>query len=103
MSSENEVIISSIEDLDNRHKLELDFYEAGFQTAIQDAVNKKRAKKDVKKQRDAITDRHETEKGKFLFSEDDQIILEKLNLNSEEAGDTPKEATPEEEIKCNYF
>ena len=37
----------------------------------------------MKKLRDEIVDRHEAEKSKFLFSEDDQIILSKLNLNEE--------------------
>jgi len=83
MNPDSEVIITSLEELDERHKKELDFHEAEFQATIQSAVNKKRAKKDVKKLRDEIVDRHEAEKSKFLFSEDDQIILSKLNLNEE--------------------
>jgi len=83
MNPDSEVTITSLEELDERHKKELDFREAEFQATIQSAVNKKRAKKDVKKLRDEIVDRHEVEKSKFLFSDDDQIILSKLNLNEQ--------------------
>ena len=80
----NEIVITSIEDLDERHLVELAFHEKQFQAEILAATNKKRAKKDVKKRRDEIIDRQEAEKSKLLFSEDDQITLEKLCLEDKE-------------------
>ena len=92
----NEVVITSIEDLDERHLVELSFYEKQFQAEIIAATNKKRAKKDVKKRRDEIIDRQEAEKSKLLFSEDDQITLEKLCLEEKEPVEDVAEVKPSE-------
>lgn len=92
----NEIVITSIEDLDERHLVELAFYEKQFQAEILAATNKKRAKKDVKKRRDEIIDRQEAEKSKLLFSEDDQITLEKLCLEDKEPVKDVEEVKPSE-------
>jgi len=92
----NEIVITSIEDLDERHLVELAFHEKQFQAEILAATNKKRAKKDVKKRRDEIIDRQEAEKSKLLFSEDDQITLEKLCLEDNEPVSDVEEVKPSE-------
>ena len=67
-------------------------------------MNKKRIKKEVKKERDDLEDRHEKEKSRLLFSENDEIILAKLSLEEkeEESIEVSKEAESEknEEAKA---
>ena len=95
-----EIVISSIDDLDERHASELAFYERQFQAEIASATNKKRTKKDVKKRRDEILDRQEAERSKLLFSEDDQITLEKLCLEDKEPAE---EISQEKTAEPGYF
>ena len=67
------VIINSIEQLDERHATETEHLEAKLKKL---QVSKKAAKKE----RESMKKKHEDEKAKLLFSEDDQIELEKLDL-----------------------
>ena len=67
------VIINSIEQLDERHATELEYLEAKLKRL-------QIAKKAAKKERESMKKKHEDEKAKLLFSEDDQIELEKLDL-----------------------
>lgn len=67
------VIINSIEQLDERHATELEHLEAKLKKL-------QIAKKAAKKERESMKKKHEDEKAKLLFSEDDQIELEKLDL-----------------------
>ncbi|CAG5085103.1 Oidioi.mRNA.OKI2018_I69.PAR.g10809.t1.cds [Oikopleura dioica] len=86
---ETQIVIKSIslllEELDDRHAKETKYYEDIFQKRISEAVNKKRIKKEVKKERDDLDDRHEKEKSRLLFSENDEIILAKLSLEEKES------------------
>ena len=67
------VTINSIEQLDERHATELEH--------LEDKLKKLQiAKKAAKKERESMKKKHEDEKAKLLFSEDDQIELEKLDL-----------------------
>jgi len=101
-SNNYSLLIKSLlpEELDSRHVEEKSHYEDLFQVwelfirnlgkialqkRIADAVNKKRIKKEVKKERDELDDRHEKEKSKLLFSENDEIILDKLSLVDKES------------------
>jgi len=84
------------EELDSRHAEEKKHYENIFQKRIAEAVNKKRIKKEVKKERDELDDRHEKEKSKLLFSENDEIILDKLNLVEKESIPSAETAVVEE-------
>jgi len=88
------VTINSIEQLDERHASELEHLE----------VKLKRlqiAKKTAKKERESMKKKHEDEKAKLLFSEDDKIELEKLDLSQDEpSGETqPVKNNENEEIK----
>ena len=74
------VIINSIEELDERHATELDHLEIKLKKIQLESENKKKAKNAAKKERESMRKKHENEKAKLLFSEDDQIELEKLNL-----------------------
>ena len=67
------VTINSIEQLDERHATELEHLEAKLKRL-------QIAKKAAKKERESMKKKHEDEKAKLLFSEDDQIELEKLDL-----------------------
>ena len=67
------VTINSIEQLDERHATELEHLEAKLKKL-------QIAKKAAKKERESMKKKHEDEKAKLLFSEDDQIELEKLDL-----------------------
>ena len=67
------VAINSIEQLDERHATELEHLEAKLKRL-------QIAKKAAKKERESMKKKHEDEKAKLLFSEDDQIELEKLDL-----------------------
>ena len=79
-----EIVIKSIEELDERHELELTHLEAELAREIEHTTgNKKSAKARAKKKKDAMKKRHEEEKAKFLFSEEDEITLEVLNLTVE--------------------
>jgi len=106
---ETQVILKSIEELDSRHAEEKKHYENIFQVSklfnlgqqvfkkrIAEAVNKKRIKKEVKKERDELDDRHEKEKSKLLFSENDEIILDKLSLVEKESIPSAETAVVEE-------
>ena len=98
------------EELDSRHAEEKTHYENIFQVSelfnlgqqvffkkrIAEAVNKKRIKKEVKKERDELDDRHEKEKSKLLFSENDEIILDKLSLVEKESIPSAETAVVEE-------
>lgn len=84
------VVIKSKDELEERHRIELESNEATFQATIKDAVNKKRAKTAVKKERDILVDRHYNEKNEFLLSADDQIILERLTLSDDQKAEKPK-------------
>ena len=79
-----EIVIKSIEELDERHELEFIHLEAELAREIENTTgNKKSAKARAKKKKDAMKKRHEEEKAKFLFSEEDEITLEVLNLTVE--------------------
>merc|ERR1712189_13472 len=63
--------------------------------------NKKSAKARAKKKKDAMKKRHEEEKAKFLFSEEDEITLEVLNLTVEEPVKAVVEEKEETEPKVS--
>ena len=80
------IVIKSIEELDERHEREFKHLESNLTGA---------SKKSAKKQRETMRKRHEEEKAKLLFSESDEIELDKLTLSSdkeEEPDETPTEA-----------
>lgn len=98
------VVIKSKDELEERHRIELESNEATFQATIKDAVNKKRAKTAVKKERDILVDRHYNEKNEFLLSADDQIILERLTLSDDQKAEKPKVVEAGEcEFKFNFL
>ena len=77
------VLIKSIEELDARHESENKFLEQKIKH-LQASVlpeNKKKIKNQVKKERESLKKKHEDERAKLLFSDDDQIELEKLDLD----------------------
>jgi len=80
------VIINSIEQLDERHATELEHLEARLKKL-------QIAKKAAKKERESMKKKHEDEKAKLLFSEDDQIELEKLDLSQPPEDTQPAENT----------
>lgn len=57
--------------------------ESQLSKVIESATNKKSAKTKAKKQREALKKKQDDEKAKLLFSEDDKIVLEVLNLTIE--------------------
>ena len=80
------VLIKSIEELDARHESENKFLEQKIKH-LQASVlpeNKKKIKNQVKKERESLKKKHEDERAKLLFSDDDQIELEKLDLDFEQ-------------------
>merc|ERR1712137_1110215 len=80
------VIINSIEQLDERHATELGHLEARLKKL-------QIAKKAAKKERESMKKKHEDEKAKLLFSEDDQIELEKIDLSQPPEDTQPVENT----------
>ena len=66
--------------LDQRHETEFSVLEEKLEQLRLSADNKKKAKNTAKKERESLRKKHEEEKAKLLFSENDEIQLEKLNL-----------------------
>merc|ERR1739838_868530 len=97
-----EIIIKSIEELDERHELEFSHLENELAQEIENTTgNKKSAKARAKKKKDAMRKRQEDEKAKFLFSEEDEITLEVLNLTVEEPVKREVEEKEETEPKVS--